>query len=77
MNGMTKTEAIAFINQIEQICKEKGIWFSLTQDHRPYLGKVKVEISVKINPTEDNLKKAVYNEFGICTKGKISETLKI
>lgn len=51
---MTKNEAILFINEIEKTCQEKGIWFCLTQEHRPLLGKIKIEISIKVDPNKDN-----------------------
>lgn len=46
---MTKTEAITLINQIEQICKERGIWFCLTQEHRPLLDTIRIKISIEID----------------------------
>lgn len=54
--NMTKTEAITFINEIEQYCKEKGdnlTWFLVTKEHRPSLTKIIIEISIKVDPDKN------------------------
>lgn len=57
---MTKAKAIEFQNKLSKICEESGVWFLTTHENRPRLGKIKIEISIKVDSS-------------IVTVGKLSD----
>ena len=50
---MTKAEAIEFQQKIAKTCEDSKAWFLITHENRPHLGKIKIEISIKVDQNKD------------------------
>jgi len=46
---MTKTQAIKIQEMIESLCKREKVWYEVTKENRPNLGKIKIELSIKVD----------------------------
>jgi len=49
---MTKPEALNFKDKIKSLCQKEGIWHHVTEENRPKLGKIIIEISIKVDNDE-------------------------
>ena len=46
---MTKTEAFNLRDKILELCQVSGQWVSITEEHKPNVRVVKLEVSIKID----------------------------
>ena len=45
---MTEKEALAFVEQIRDICQRKGLWLKVETNNKPKLKDIVLTISIKI-----------------------------
>ncbi len=47
---MNEQDALEFMNNISEQCREAGAWFFPTPEYKPDLRGIKIEISIKVDP---------------------------
>jgi hypothetical protein len=48
---MTKEDAIQFQKMIENHCQKFNVWFMSTHENKPGLKGIRMELSIKVEPT--------------------------
>ena len=46
---MTKTEALSLRDRIMKLCRDAGQWVVVSEENKPDLKKVNLEVSIKID----------------------------